>query len=143
MVSLISDTEQPPTISNQSSTVLVRKKKSLSASSFSSSSRGNTASVSTKDCESHTRWRSEKQQRIYSAKLIQVRLSSSSSFALTSSPMAQKRGKAVREAADRALAVSARGRTLWSRAVLANWIKLKFQKHKRPRQNSENWREIN
>ncbi|KAG2262948.1 hypothetical protein Bca52824_070027 [Brassica carinata] len=147
MVSLISDTEQPPTISNQSSTVLVRKKKSLSASSSSSSSRGNTASVSTKDCESHTRWRSEKQQRIYSAKLIQalkqVRLSSSSSFALTSSPMAQKRGKAVREAADRALAVSARGRTLWSRAVLANWIKLKFRKHKRPRQNSENWREIN
>lgn len=123
MASLFSDNEQPPTNSNSISTVLVGKKKSLSAS--------------TGDGESHARWRSEKQQRIYSAKLIQalkqVRLSSSSA-ASTSSPTAQKRGKAVREAADRALAVSARGRTLWSRAILANRIKLKFRKQKRPRQ---------
>ncbi|XP_009147147.1 transcription factor bHLH148 [Brassica rapa] len=136
MASLFSDNEQPPTNSNSSSTVLVRKKKSLSASSP-SSSRGNAASLPTRDGDSHPRWRSEKQQRIYSAKLIQalkqVRLSSSSS-ATTSSPTAHKRGKAVREAADRALAVSARGRTLWSRAILANRIKLKFRKQKRPRQ---------
>ncbi|CAF2102865.1 BnaA05g30790D [Brassica napus] len=136
MASLTSDNEQPPTNSNSSSTDHVRKKKSLFASSP-SSSRGNAASVPTRDGDSHPRWRSEKQQRIYSAKLIQalrqVRLSSSSS-ATTSSPTAQKRGKAVREAADRALAVSARGRTLWSRAILANRIKLKFRKQKRPRQ---------
>lgn len=115
---------------NPSSTDLVRKKKRLSTSSA-ASSRRSAASVSD---ESHGRWRSEKQQRIYSAKLIQalqqVRLSSS---AAKSSPTAQKRGKAVREAADRALAVSARGRTLWSRAILANRIKLKFRKQKRPR----------
>ncbi|KAL0744255.1 hypothetical protein Bca4012_085768 [Brassica carinata] len=141
MASLISHIEQTTTTNmNQISTDLVRKKKSLSASSSPSSSRGNAASVlSTGDGESHARWRSEKQQRIYSAKLIQalkqVRLlSSSSSSATTSSPTAQKRGRAVREAADRALAVSARGRTLWSRAILANRIKLKFRKHKRPRQ---------
>ncbi|KAL0900746.1 hypothetical protein Bca101_084707 [Brassica carinata] len=141
MASLISHIEQTTTTNmNQISTDLVRKKKSLSASSSPSSSRGNAASVlSTGDGESHARWRSEKQQRIYSAKLIQalkqVRLlSSSSSSATTSSPTAQKRGRAVREAADRALAVSARGRTLWSRAILANRIKLKFRKHKRPRE---------
>ena len=136
MASLTSDNEQPPTNSNSSSTDHVRKKKSLFASSP-SSSRGNAASLPTRNVDSHPRWRSEKQQRIYSAKLIQalkqVRLSSSSS-ATTSSPTAQKRGKAVREAADRALAVSARGRTLWSREIIANRIKLKFRKQKRPRQ---------
>ncbi|KAJ0234150.1 Transcription factor bHLH148 [Hirschfeldia incana] len=139
MASLISDIEQPPTNLNQSSTVLVRKKKKSLSTSSPSSSRGNAASLSNGDGESHPRWRSEKQQRLYSSKLIQavkqVRLSSSSS-ASTSSPTAQKRGKAVREAADRALAVSARGRTLWSRAILANRIKLKLRKHKRPRQTA-------
>lgn len=124
MASLISDIE-PPT------TDLVRRKKRSSVSSAASPSTS-AASVSG---ESHARWRSEKQQRIYSAKLIQalqqVRLNSSA--ATTSSATAQKRGKAVREAADRALAVSARGRTLWSRAILANRIKLKFRKQKRPK----------
>ncbi|CAL9219875.1 unnamed protein product [Arabidopsis halleri] len=127
MASLISDIE-PPT---STTTDLVRRKKRSSVSSAASSST-TAGSVSS---ESHARWRSEKQQRIYSAKLIQalqqVRLNSSA--ATTSSPTAQKRGKAVREAADRALAVSARGRTLWSRAILANRIKLKFRKQKRPR----------
>ncbi|CAE5966371.1 unnamed protein product [Arabidopsis arenosa] len=127
MASLISDIE-PPT---STTTDLVRRKKRSSVSSAASSST-TAGSVSS---ESHARWRSEKQQRIYSAKLIQalqqVRLNSSA--ATSSSPTAQKRGKAVREAADRALAVSARGRTLWSRAILANRIKLKFRKQKRPR----------
>ncbi|KAG7576301.1 Helix-loop-helix DNA-binding domain superfamily [Arabidopsis thaliana x Arabidopsis arenosa] len=131
MASLISDIE-PPT---STTTDLVRRKKRSSVSSAASSST-TAGSVSS---ESHARWRSEKQQRIYSAKLIQalqqVRLNSSA--ATSSSPTAQKRGKAVREAADRALAVSARGRTLWSRAILANRIKLKFRKQKRPRRTTK------
>ncbi|CAG7890842.1 hypothetical protein BRARA_A03649 [Brassica rapa] len=125
-----------PTYLNSTPTDLVRRKKRQSASSSAASSRrNNAASATAGDGESHARWRSEKQQRSYSAKLVQalqqVRLSSSA--AETPSPTAKKRGKAVREAADRALAVSARGRTLWSRAILANRIKLKFRKQKRPR----------
>ncbi|XP_010486175.1 PREDICTED: transcription factor bHLH148-like [Camelina sativa] len=131
MASLISDNE-PPTSTTTDLVRRKKKKKKRSSDSSAASSRTTAASVSG---ESHTRWRSEKQQRIYSAKLIQalqqVRLNSSA--AATSSPTAQKRGRAVREAADRALAVSARGRTLWSRAILANRIKLKFRKQKRPR----------
>ncbi|KAF8094657.1 hypothetical protein N665_0358s0038 [Sinapis alba] len=124
MASLISNTEPP--------TDLLPRKKRLSVSS-SASSRRNKASASTGDGDdSHAPWRSEKQQRNYSAKLIQA-LQLVRSSAATPSPTAQKRGKVVREAADRALAVSARGRTLWSRAILANRIKLKFRKQKRPR----------
>ncbi|ESQ49382.1 hypothetical protein EUTSA_v10021468mg [Eutrema salsugineum] len=130
MASLISDIE-PPTHLDPSSTDLLRKKKRPSVSSGASARRH----AASGDSESHARWRSEKQQRIYSAKLIQAlqQVRHSSSSAATSSPTAQKRGKAVREAADRVLAVSARGRTRWSRAILANRIKLKFRKQKRPR----------
>ncbi|CAN7075637.1 unnamed protein product [Brassica oleracea var. botrytis] len=135
MASLVSDTE-PPTYLNSTPTDLVRRKKRQSASSAAASSRrNNAASATAGDGDSHAPWRSEKQQRSYSANLIQalqqVRLSSSA--AETPYPTAQKRGKAFREAADRALAVSARGRTIWSRAILFNRFKLKFRKQKRPR----------
>ncbi|XP_047977756.1 transcription factor bHLH147-like [Salvia hispanica] len=64
-------------------------------------------------------WKSEAQQQIYSSKLLhalqQVRLGSSGP-------------RAVREAADGALATTARGRTRWSRAILTSRLKLKFMK---------------
>lgn len=93
--------------------------------------------------QGHARWKSEKQQQIYSSKLLQalsqVRLSpeptssSSSSSSTAAPPSVPRRGRAVREAADRVLAVAARGRTRWSRAILTNRIKLKFRKQKRQR----------
>ncbi|XP_010549003.1 PREDICTED: transcription factor bHLH147 [Tarenaya hassleriana] len=85
---------------------------------------------------SFQRWRSEKQQQIYSTKLVQalreLRISQSPE---SSTPRETPRGgRAVREVADRALAVTARGRMLWSRALLASRsVKLKFRKRKRPR----------
>ncbi|KAE9602558.1 putative transcription factor bHLH family [Lupinus albus] len=68
------------------------------------------------------KWKSQTQQHIYSSKLHQ---------ALTTSP--PPRGfKAVREAADRVLAATAKGRTRWSRAILIH--RLKFGKRKNKRQ---------
>ncbi|OMO53482.1 hypothetical protein CCACVL1_28610 [Corchorus capsularis] len=80
--------------------------------------------------QSHTKWKSETQQQIYSSKLLQAL----SQVSLNSpSPSAPRGGRAVREAADRALAVAAKGRSRWSRAILTNRLKLKFRKQKRHR----------
>ncbi|KAK2644291.1 hypothetical protein Ddye_019486 [Dipteronia dyeriana] len=105
-------------------------------------------SLQTKDdpTRNHIKWKSEAQQQIYSSKLIQalnqVTIGSTSSSSSTAAaadpsgsvsapPSAPKRGRAVREAADRALAVAAKGRSRWSRAILTNRLKLKFRKQKR------------
>lgn len=80
--------------------------------------------------QNHARWKSEAQQHVYSSKLLQALRHVS---LRPSSDPPPRRGKAVREAADRVLAVAARGRTLWSRAILTNRLKLKFRKHRRQR----------
>ncbi|WVZ10837.1 hypothetical protein V8G54_015367 [Vigna mungo] len=76
--------------------------------------------------EKQPRWKSQAQQQIYSSKLRQA-------LARVNLGSASPKGKAVREAADRVLAVTAKGRTRWSRAILTNRLKLKFTKHKRQR----------
>ncbi|KAL7178319.1 hypothetical protein ACSBR2_031468 [Camellia fascicularis] len=78
---------------------------------------------------SSTEWKSEAQQQVYSSKLLQALRQ----VRHNSSPSAPRRGRAVREAADRVLAVTAKGRTRWSRAILTNRLKLKFMKNKRQR----------
>lgn len=79
-----------------------------------------------------TRWRTSDEQQNYSSKLIealrQVRRNSSTEETTAPPPT----GRVVREAADRALAFAAKGRTRWSRAILTNRLKLKFKK-KKPR----------
>ncbi|KAJ0238441.1 Transcription factor bHLH147 [Hirschfeldia incana] len=77
-----------------------------------------------------TRWRSEKQQKIYTTKLARALRELRTTQPSSSS---HHNGRAVREVADRALAVTARGKTIWSRAILSKAIKLKFRKHKRQR----------
>lgn len=76
-------------------------------------------------------WKSEAQQQIYSSKLLKalghVTIGEGAAAA------APRRGRVVRETADRVLAVTAKGRTRWSRAILTNRLKLKFRKHKRQR----------
>ncbi|KAE8703401.1 bHLH148 protein [Hibiscus syriacus] len=80
---------------------------------------------------SHAIWKSDKQLQIYSSKLVQAL----SQLSLDSPPpsSAPRGGRAVREAADKALAVAAKGRTRWSRAILTSQRKLKFRKRKRQR----------
>lgn len=82
-------------------------------------------------------WNSETTRQLYSSKLLQtlrhMRLTSSSS---SSSPASPVRGRAVREAADRALAMAARGRTRWSRAILTGRLRLKFMNKKLRRQRA-------
>ncbi|MFS7938168.1 putative helix-loop-helix DNA-binding domain superfamily [Helianthus anomalus] len=79
---------------------------------------------SSRDTKNHRSWRSETQQKLYRSKLLQalqhVRLSSVHSPRL--------KGLAVREAADRVLAMTAKGRTRWSRAILTNQVKRKSAK---------------
>ncbi|RLN38751.1 uncharacterized protein C2845_PM01G13150 [Panicum miliaceum] len=66
-----------------------------------------------------SKWRTRREHEIYSSKLLEaIRLvRGGPSTACAAGP---PRGRAVREAADRALAVAARGRTHWSRAILAS-----------------------
>ncbi|KAI3690902.1 hypothetical protein L2E82_49114 [Cichorium intybus] len=74
-----------------------------------------------------TSWKSEGRREAYSLKLIQalrqVRLGSG-----TFSHSAPLRGRVVRETADRVLAMAAKGRTRWSRAILEKKLKHKFMK---------------
>ncbi|KZV26527.1 hypothetical protein F511_18879 [Dorcoceras hygrometricum] len=70
-------------------------------------------------------WKSDAQQQIYSSKLLQALRQvreGSGSAAHKSAP------RRVREAADRVLAATAKGRSRWSRAMLTNRLKLKFMK---------------
>ncbi|KAE9601504.1 hypothetical protein Lal_00040586 [Lupinus albus] len=76
------------------------------------------------DSNTHAKWKSQEQQQLYSSKLHHA--------LTTSSP--PRGGKAVREAADRVLAATAKGRTRWSRAILTNRLKLKFRKQKNKKQ---------
>lgn len=80
-------------------------------------------------------WKSEAQQEVYKSKFLtalrQVRVSSPPSS--SSSAPRTARCRAVREAADRVLAITAKGRTRWSRAILTNRLKVKFLKSKRQR----------
>ncbi|XP_071698473.1 transcription factor bHLH148-like [Rutidosis leptorrhynchoides] len=69
-------------------------------------------------------WKSEVQQQIYSSKLLQALR-----HVRTGNGIKSRRD--VRDAADRVLAVTGKGRTRWSRAILTNKLKLKFMKNNR------------
>lgn len=77
-----------------------------------------------------TKWRTPSEQKAYTSNLYealrQVRRNTSPADTDYS------RGRAVHAAADRALAVAARGRTRWSRAILSNRLSfIRRGKHKR------------
>lgn len=80
-----------------------------------------------KQNQNQIKWRSESEQQIYSSKLMEALRH----VRRNSSPSKSANGRLVREAADRILAVAAKGRTRWSRAILTSRLKLKFNKHKK------------
>lgn len=75
------------------------------------------------------KWRSSAEQISYSSKLVEAlrRVCRTSSSASTVS----SRSRTVRETADKILAIAARGRSRWSRAILANRLKLQLKNHKK------------
>ncbi|XP_057539785.1 transcription factor bHLH149-like [Amaranthus tricolor] len=74
------------------------------------------------------RWRSQAEQQTYSSKLLEA-LRQVCRRNPTSAPVSGSR--TVREAADKALAIAAKGRTRWSRAILANRLKRRLANHKK------------
>ncbi|CAH8316709.1 unnamed protein product [Eruca vesicaria subsp. sativa] len=78
------------------------------------------------------KWRCEKQQQIYSTNIIQSLRELRISAAANPSPRGG--GRAIRDAAYRSLAVTARGKTLWSRAILSKAVKVKLNKFRK-----QNW----
>lgn len=86
-----------------------------------------------------SRWRTDTEQQIYSSKLLQalrhVRRSNDN-------PSPVNAGRAVRETADRVLAVTAKGRSRWSRAILTGRLSRRLsqinKKHKKAKLNSGN-----
>ena len=86
------------------------------------------------------RWRSESEQRNYSTKLVEAlrqvrRNSSSSPSSAKHSSSSVGRHREIRDAANRVLAVSAKGKTRWSRAILTSRLSSKLahnnSKHKK------------
>lgn len=73
-----------------------------------------------------TTWKSASQHKIYASKLVDALRQQSSD-------------STVRETADRVLALAAKGRTRWSRAILTNRLRLqmKMVKHKHKRKNTK------
>ncbi|CAN6325416.1 unnamed protein product [Urochloa humidicola] len=81
-----------------------------------------------------SKWRKRREHEIYSSKLLEaIRLVRAGPSAAASAAAGPPRGRAVREAADRALAVAARGRTHWSRAILASSHRRRLQSVRRAR----------
>ncbi|KAK4743551.1 hypothetical protein SAY87_001552 [Trapa incisa] len=73
--------------------------------------------------ETEIKWKSESAQRIYAVKLVEA-LQRTSSQNAPPAPSEAAGGRVVRDVADRVLAMAAKGRTRWSRAILASRLRL-------------------
>ncbi|CAA2976005.1 transcription factor bHLH148-like [Olea europaea subsp. europaea] len=120
-VEMTSSLPSNPVVNSERSLVRRKKKKKIQSQIHGDNLNNN------QNQNSAIEWKSESQQHTYSSKLLQalrqVRLNGSQSQTTT-----PKRGRAVREAADRVLATTGKGRSRWSRAILTNRLKLKFLK---------------
>ncbi|KAL2932439.1 hypothetical protein RDABS01_023136 [Bienertia sinuspersici] len=95
---------------------------------------GNQNQSNNNNNQTQIRWRSPAEQQTYSSKLIDalrhVRRRNPT-------PVPVSGSRAVREAADKALAIAAKGRTRWSRAILTNRLKLRLKSHKKAKVRSK------
>ncbi|KAG8363916.1 hypothetical protein BUALT_Bualt19G0072200 [Buddleja alternifolia] len=113
--------EEPSTISNPETNTNPPRKKRRKI--------GSESSIQSQSNQNLTRWRTESEKQIYSSNLIDAlcHLRRPNSAAAT--------GRAVRDAADRVLAASAKGKTRWSRAMMTRRLSLRLaqinKKHKR------------
>ncbi|GMH13123.1 hypothetical protein Nepgr_014964 [Nepenthes gracilis] len=80
------------------------------------------------------RWRSLAEQQIYSSKLVEALRHSRRE---TSPATISTRSRAVRETADKILAIAAKGRTRWSRAILSSRLKQRLKNHKKAKAKSK------
>lgn len=81
--------------------------------------------------EAESRWKTEIQERLYSCKLVEaIRFAGGRRCTPPpkSSSLSPAPSRIVREAADKALAVAARGRSRWSRAILSRRRRLRVRK---------------
>uniref|UniRef100_A0A7N0UI07 IBH1-like N-terminal domain-containing protein n=2 Tax=Kalanchoe fedtschenkoi TaxID=63787 RepID=A0A7N0UI07_KALFE len=124
----------PVTNSDRSRESRRRRKKKSTALSLHQTQNGAAPQNQNQMMDSN-RWRTASEQQNYSSKLLQAlrHVRTTPPSAPASSCSAPRRGRAIREAADRVLAVTAKGRTRWSRAILTNRLKLKFLKAKKPK----------
>ncbi|KAI3440504.1 BHLH domain-containing protein [Psidium guajava] len=83
---------------------------------------------------SEIKWRSPTQQRLYSTKLFEALSRSRRADAAAAPPPSSRAGE-VRGIADRVLATAAKGRTRWSRAILASRLRMSRlgKRHRRAR----------
>lgn len=86
--------------------------------------------------QNHTTWKSHSHQQIYTSKLHQAL----SRLNLNAADSSVSGGQKVRQAADRVLAVTAKGRTRWSRSILMSGLKRKRSPATAAAARSRRWR---
>lgn len=92
-------------------------------------------SQSSETVGTEVKWRSESAQQTYSVKLVEALQRASQNATAVSSRSAG--GRAVREVADRVLAMAAKGRSRWSRAILASRLRLsRLRRHRKAKKPS-------
>ncbi|KAJ4825097.1 hypothetical protein Tsubulata_016809 [Turnera subulata] len=131
MASFITGVQSHSDTSSQEQSERRKKRRKLAHETSPSHSRNDAVNPSQR-----RRWRTETEQRSYSVKLLEAlrqrsRRSRSTGAEASPSAMGAEKGREVRETADRVLATAAKGATRWSRAILANRVRLRVRKVKR------------
>ncbi|KAK4796023.1 hypothetical protein SAY86_028349 [Trapa natans] len=95
---------------------------------------------SSETAKTEVKWRSESAQRAYSLKLVEA-LRGAGQNDPPPVPSGYIGGRVVRDVADRVLAMAAKGRTRWSRAILASRLRRsRLRRHRKVKKNGSSIR---